>query len=149
MRSRWLLCAILIVVTIAPLAAERAVLQVGPESDRGLIFLPVNVLEYHRGEYSIGDARLLVLHTRGEIPVYDDWSEFGCDEISLLRVSELDGREILYLIGDDEWHLFVEVPTGFEATCEFVSEFVRRFRYFLEVGDSDGPPPFPAILALD
>ncbi len=144
-----LICLLYVFATGMHLPADRAVLQIGPEPDRGLVFLPVNVLEYHRGQYLIGDETLLVMHTRGEIAVYNEWSTFGCDGIPLLRVLEAEDREMLYYSGEEEWHLFVEIPAGFEVTCVFVSEFVRRFRYFLEVGDSDGPPPFPAILTLD
>lgn len=138
----------LLVGTIPLVAQERAVLETGPELRRGLIFLPVNVLDHYWGEYSVGDGRIVVYFTRGHVSPYPDWPEAACASRVLLRVDANVDRETLFLVHAESWHLFVEAPVEFESTCAFVDAFVRRFRYFLEVGDREFPPPFPAILSL-
>lgn len=132
------------------------VLQRGPEPRRGLLFLPVNVIEHYFGRYLIRPpisteepaVPVTVYYTERSIAPFDSWVPADCQLRALRVVGDFDGNRVYYLAHDQPWYLFVEVPVDFGSTCEFIDVFARRFRYFLEVGDPEGVPPFPAILEL-
>lgn len=142
----WLvLCAATVTAQDQP---DRAVLDSGPTRDRGLLFLPLNVITHFRGEYTVGEHRIRVFYAEEPVAPFESWSEYPCPLRSLLSVESSEERLILYFVHDEPWTLFVQVDPAFDDTCVFVDAFVRRFRYFREVGDDHAVPPFPAILEL-
>lgn len=150
--SRIVLGIMFVVVTTSPVCfgqASRAVLDDGPILERGLLFLPVNVIAYYRGEYTIGDLRVRVLFTRSDVSPYPEWTDYRCSSLLMKRIP-VDGESLLIFVAvDPDWRLFVEFPNDSDSVCAFVSTFLTRFRYFLGVDRSgSGVPPFPAILTL-
>ncbi len=125
-------------------------LDVGPVPARGLLFLPVNVIDHFRGEYSDPDydEPITVYYTREPIPVLPSWLRRPCPTAELLVVEREEKSTVVYLENDRRWNLFIRFPTAYEDTCGFVDAFVNRFIYFLEVVDDDTVPPFPAVLEL-
>jgi hypothetical protein len=125
----------------------RAVYDVGPVRAKGLLFLPVNVIDHYRGEYTIGDHRIVVYFTAFGIERFREWERYECASRPLFLVERNDERSILFF-EDDDFALFFAIPSGFDRGCQFVDAFVRRFLYFRQVSEADGAPPFPAILEL-
>ena len=127
---------------------SRAILEVGPIRNRGLIFLPINVIDHYVGEYVFGETRITVYYTDASIVPFDDWTRYQCEGRELRVVESVDDSLLLYLVHDEEWHVFFEGPASHGRFCAFTDSFVQRLRYFKEVSDPGGVPPFPAILDL-
>ena len=127
---------------------KRAVLDSGPVREKGLLFLPINVIDHYRGVYTIDESRITVFYTEYEMEPFQSWTDYPCSSRSLLLVEQNDRFSTLFLVHRESWQLFVQFPAGFSGECEFIDAFVRRFLYFKQVNKTDGVPPFPAILAL-
>lgn len=154
MKAGWkFLCTLITVYVIvantlsAQEAVERAILDIGPSKERGLLFLPINVIDHYTGEYIVGDSRFTVYYTEASIVLFDTWTKLNCTSRRLRVVESVDESVLMYVVDDEEWHVFVEAPQNNEVICKFVDVFIRRLRYFKEAAET-GVPPFPAILDL-
>ncbi len=137
----------------------RAVLDTGPDPGTGLTFLPANAIRYHVGEYTLEDVpgetedagtdpvRIRVYYATATVTGSPEWATFSCGPDALRRVPFGD-RTISTFAAGEGWTLFLEYPPELGDICPFFSTFLRRFRYFLEVGSPGGVPPFPAILDI-
>ncbi len=128
-------------------AGSRAVLDTGPNAGTGLVFLRANALEYFEGEYTIGEARIRVYYSESRIAESEIWGRLRCDG-NTLRVIQDDEEVITVFVSEEGWTIFLEYSPELGDICPFFSTFLRRFRYFLDVGSTGGVPPFPAILDI-
>ena len=139
----------LVMVSIAASAqtTNYAILDVGPTEDVGLRFLPANLVEHYRGEYTIGESRIYVYYTGREIAFDTAWVTVKCGETIVRRIPSPDRYIVLYN-SEDGWTLAVSFPQLYSGICDFLSTFLKRFFYFIDVGELRGSPPFPAILDI-
>ena len=150
MRRIIFVAAVLGVVAVAAGNAQqnRIVLDSGPTRGRGLLFLPVNVIEYYTGTYVIGEQTITVYATEHPIVVYPSWRDYGCRGNAALLVEEDDETVLVYLEDGRKWRVFIDMPKDYTDSCLFVDTFLKRFIYFQQVRESPVVPPFPAILEL-
>jgi hypothetical protein len=124
--------------------AETAVLLRGPNPGRGLDFLQANVIEYQEGLYRYGDIRFTVYYTEKRFPAFSEWRQLFCGEETVYDIADTQDR--VYFYPSDEWNLFLRFPADFEGICPILTEFLQRFRFFMNTREESPIIPFPAVL---
>ncbi|HDQ13460.1 MAG TPA: hypothetical protein ENN41_01415 [Sediminispirochaeta sp.] len=124
----------------APDDTTVAILERGPVAERGLPFLPRNVISHYRGYYSLEGDAIKVYYTEQEIVRFSRWPAVDCGPLQLYQV---EGE--VYFGQFPDFYIFVEFEQSLR--CDFVNQFISRLNYFRSVQDMNaGRPPFPAIL---
>ncbi len=121
-----------------------AVLLRGPESGRGLDFLQANAIEYQEGLYRYGDIRFTVYYTEERLPTFDEWRQLFCGDEAVYDIDDPEDSIFFYPSGD--WNLFLRFPGGFAAVCPVLTEFLKRFLFFMNTREDSRAVPFPAVL---
>jgi len=128
-----------------------ALLQVGPDSRRGIDAIAPDVTPHWYGRYRVGGALVELRYARAPLPAPAEWPRVEC-EARLLRSA--DGR-LHYYEHRTGWSLLAVVSSGelppSVSICGFVDRFVARhlvFENLEEVPGPDAPPVFPAVIEL-
>jgi hypothetical protein len=125
-----------------------AVLLRGPLPKEGIEFLPVNALPVMYGEYEYDNMLTAVYYLEEEVFVSDSWEKSSCRDYEVF-VLPAAARSVFYYLDTQGWSVFLSLDKEIEEPCLFITEFIRRFRYFQGIAKDPRNISFPAVLQFN
>ncbi len=144
-----------------------AILYASPKRRKGIEVLPPNAIPNYFAVYRIGRKFFKVVYTEHSIVLPGYWKKKRCSGVPLFvdlgnRVSVGGFYSLFYRDGEAGYSLFFifnssgfngisgsKVP-GFEdrLICEFVTRFIKEFKFFMQFRRYKTDIPFPAVIEL-
>ncbi len=129
---------------------EPAVLIRGPIIHDGIEFLGVNRITAQYGEYKYQGELIRLYYTAEEIVLSDDWGFYDCKIEGLVqKVGAGKDRIIIGYFDGLGWKVFLSVAADADYICPFISEYIKKQKYFNNIVSETSGFSFPAILDID